>query len=173
MHKLSISFNDTVDTDGRLEVTLCANSLARQLLLAAEKVKSDPSAIYDYLTITGPCPKPDNSPKATTELIPKPEPETTLPAIYKGTVRQDDPIDSEASMLDKALSKLMKRTEKSKAILKVFVANSGADVSADTLSADSGYNKNDLSSWLAQVGIKIKAITKVSRGVYKFNPDNL
>ena len=170
---LSISFIDTIEhPENKLEVTLCANSLAKQLIGAAEKIQADPSSIYDYITITGPCSKPDNSPKAVaTTILPTPEP-TTL-TIPPGIVRHDDPIDSEASMLDKALSKLLKRTEKSKAILKVFVTNSGADVSVDTLASESGYNKNDLSSWLVQVGTKIKATTKVSRGVYKFNPDKL
>ena len=149
---LYITFKDTVSNN---QVDLAAKSIAQQLISAAELIKEDPSKIYLYLRQDAPVftskPKKEEKVQEAEEL----------PVISTS----DDALDT--------IFRTLKRTSKSEKILKYLIDNAGTDMTIEQLMVGASINKNDLSSWLAQTGKKIPAITNPSRGVYKFNPDKL
>ena len=165
---LSILFEDSIsDSTNPAVVAASAENLARQILSAAEKIKADGKAVNHYIRITTPCPS-----FAPTEAMKPTETVTIAPTVEAPKIPKVLTVDETIPLLEKVFADL-KRTEKSVKIVSVFAANSGIDLSIDRLVRDTGLNKNDLSSWLAQTGKRIKAITNPSRGVYKFDPDKL
>jgi hypothetical protein len=156
---LYITFKDTVSTNDAAGQKIAIDNIVAQLVAAAERIQADPKSVFSYL----------RQDQVATPVKPKEvvsEPVTT--AIYV-TAR---PVLTEEDMMN-IVFKEIKRTHKSESIVRYLVQNSGTELTIEQLTAGASINRNDLSSWLAQTGSRIAAITKPSRGVYKFNPDKL
>ena len=79
--------------------------------------------------------------------------------------------DAAQELTDKIFEKLS-RTKKSVTIISAF-AKAGKEMTLEELMKVTKLNKNDVSSWLNQTGKTVKAIVKLSRGLYKFDPDQV
>lgn len=185
---LSITFEDTVSSSDPAIMSVAINNIRDQMIAAAERIQRDPEAIYAYITIRSSLKKPEVLP---VPVISKENGISAAKAILNQVVTNQQTITAtsqpkhpapalvetipaldEERMLD-IVFKNLKRTQKSLSIVRYLVQNSGNELTVDELSAGASVPKNDLSSWLAVTGNKIPAITRPSRGIYKFNPDNL
>jgi hypothetical protein len=154
---LYITFKDTVTTNDLAGQRIAITNIAAQLLAAAERIKVQPDAINDYL-------------RSDSLFFP-----ATLakPEEIAGSIPfTPAPILAEEGLLD-MLFKDIKRTQKTENILRYFLQNSGAELDVQQIAAGASITTNDLSAWLATVGKKIPAIINPSRGVYKFNPNQI
>lgn len=155
---LYITFKDTVAKrfdNGSYKIAI--DNIVAQLIAAAESIKADPHRVYSYL-------RKDTSidvEPALASLVAESEPLINM-----------SPADNNEDLLNTIFENL-KRTGKSEKILSYLVQNSGTELTVDQLAAGASLAKNEVSSWLAQTGLKVPAIVRVSRGTYKFNPDRL
>jgi len=163
---LYITFKDTTSSN-QASYNIVVNNLRGQLLAAAERVKDDSDAIYAYLRQDSVAKKFEQIQNESAALmlgeclLAPPQPVAGPKVLF-----------SEEEILNH-IFKDLKRTRKSESIIRYLVQNSGAELTTDQLTAGAGLTKNDLSSWMAMTGQRIPAITRPSRGVYKFNPDKL
>ena len=156
---ISIQFRDSVDFANKAAVQATISNLVKQLASAAEKIAKDPSTVYSFIRVTSDWPD-DSTPEVVSAPVKKEEPKVPV-----------EPLTPEG-MYERVFEKL-KRTEKSKSMLRVFITNSGNDLDLERLVNESGLGRADVNSWLAQTGKRIPAITNPARGVYKFDPDKL
>ena len=162
---LYITFKDTVAKrfdNGSYKIAI--DNIVAQLIAAAESIKADPHRVYSYL-------RKDTSidvEPALASLVAESEP---LIAESEPLINMS-PADNNEDLLNTIFENL-KRTGKSEKILSYLVQNSGTELTVDQLAAGASLAKNEVSSWLAQTGLKVPAIVRVSRGTYKFNPDRL
>lgn len=155
-----IVFKDTSANNGPASLKIAADNIALQLQAAADRIQADPGAIYSYLRQDCQVERPKLAENENT-VIPAEEP---LPVF--------NPVAGEEEMLQ-ILFKDLRRTQKSEKILKCLIQNSGTELDVDQLTTATSIGRNDLSSWMAVTGSRIPAITRPSRGTYKFNPDKL
>lgn len=159
-----LTFGDTFDPDDESALDAAVLCVQQQFMAAAEKIKTDPTAINQYLRIDSGF----DSPVKTSENS-STQPSDTEPA--KALVSAPSVI-TEAEMLDKIFSQL-KRTQKSQKIMSVFVQNPGTELSIEDLQNATGLLYPDLNSWLNSTGKIVGCISRPARGKYKFNPDHV
>jgi len=157
---LYITFKDTVANFSDNSKKIATENIAAQLLAAADRIRSDPNAIYSYLR------------QDSTVSINKTENLVVKELIDQLPVPEIAPILTEEEILN-IIFKDLKRTEKSLKIVKFLVQNAGTELTADEVSEGTAITKNDLSSWFSMTGNRIPAITRPSRGCFKLNPNNL
>ena len=151
---LYITFKDTCSEKNLEGQKIALNNVIAQLYAAVDRIKADPTSVYDYVRIDSPY---------SHKLV---EPKLTTPA------KLIDETTANEEMLESVFVNL-KRTHKSDKIIKYFIQNSGNEVDVDEIAAGASLSKADVNSWLGQTGKKVAAITNPARGVYKFNPDKL
>ena len=159
---LYLTFKDTFNILNPGSRKAAAENIVAQLLAAAERVHKFPGDIWQYL-------RQDESAQAVLDDMVVKE---AIAKIDEPAAAVIAPILTEEQTLD-IIFRDLKRTQKSVNIVKFLVQNSGAELTFDELAAGAGITKNDLSSWMAVTSPRIPAITRPSRGVYKFNPNNL
>jgi hypothetical protein len=158
---LYVIFKDTCNGDAQSK-EIAIENIAAQLQAAAERIAVDPSAIYSYLKQETSVSKDE---PITVQVNPTPiEAELVEVGI--------PPVLDESQIMD-IVFKDLKRTQKSLSIIKYLIQNSGVDLTVDQIAIGASVTKLDLSSWLSMTGTKIPAIVRVSRGCYRFNPNNL
>jgi hypothetical protein len=155
---LYITFRDTCSDRNPAGQQIALDNIVAQLLAAADRIRADKAAIYDYIRL-------DSSLTAKPEMA---KPEMAKPEMAK-PVPADDVVQT---MLTTIFSKL-KRTQKSEAIVKYFIENSGSELSVEKICNGTGLSMRAVTNWICQTSNKVTAVTNPARGIYKFNPDKL
>jgi hypothetical protein len=160
---LYITFKDTVSSSNDKGLGIVVENLRNQLLNVADKIKADPETIYHYIRQDLPILQINlSAPIIVSPSAGWPPPQET----------NNTQINGEQTLIDQ-IFKDLKKTHKSEAIIKYMVQNSGIDLTVDQIAQGASITKQELTSWLSQTAKKIPAIENTSRGIYKFNPNQL